>query len=304
MAAILGYLVVMHASDRLTRPTQLSGRSWWRALKRSGKNVGEHNLTTWAAALTYYAVLSIFPGLLVLISVLRLMGQHTMRSVLDYIESTAPGPVRQVLGSAIDNLKTGQGSTAGILVVVGVLAALWSASGYVGSFMQAANAVYEVPERRPFWKKVPLRLAITIVAGVVVGGSALAAVLTGSLARRAGNAIGLGSQAVTIWDIAKWPVLVILISLLFSLLYWAAPNTRQGFRWVTPGSMLAVVVWIAASAGFAFYVTNFGSYNKVYGTVAAVIIFLVWLWISNLAILFGAEFDAQLQRARPTQTGS
>jgi membrane protein len=292
------------AQDGPSKPTSLSKRSWLNVFKRTVRQVGRDRLTSWAAALTYYAILSIFPGLLVLIAALKLTGQQTTQKVLTNVESIAPGPARGVLAGAIKNLQQGQSSTAGVLAVVGLLGALWSASGYVGSFMQAANSIYDVPEGRPIWKKLPTRLAVTVVAGVIVGVAALAVVFTGSLARQLGKLVGLGPTFVTIWDIAKWPVLIILISLLFALLYWAGPNAKHGgFRWITPGSLLAVLVWIVASAGFAFYIANFSSYNKTYGSLAAVIVFLVWLWLSNLAILFGAEFDAELQRGRAIEAG-
>jgi membrane protein len=282
----------------------LGKHSWRGVLKRTATKVGDDNLTVWAAALTYYGILSLFPALLVLIAALRLTGQSTTQKVLDNLSSIAPGPARSILTSAINNLQHGQQSTAGVLAIVGILGALWSASGYVGSFMQAANSIYDVPEGRPVWKKLPVRLGITIVTGVIVAAAALAVVFTGSLARQLGRVLGVGSGVVTVWDIAKWPVLVILIALLFAILYWAAPNAKHGgFRWVTPGSMLAVVIWIAASAGFALYVANFSSYNKTYGSLAAVIVFLVWLWITNLAILVGAEFDAELQRGRAMAAG-
>lgn len=292
------------AQDGPASPTRLGKRSWWGVLKRTGKQVGEDKLTTWAAALTYYGILSIFPGLLVLIAVLKLTGQSTTDKVLNNITAIAPGPARSILTNAIKNLQQGQSSTAGVLAVVGILGALWSASGYIGSFMQAANAIYDVPEGRPVWKKLPTRLAITIVAGIIIGATALSVVFTGALARQLGKLLGLGSTAVTVWDIVKWPVIVLLISLLFALLYWAGPNVRHGgFKWITPGSLLAVVIWIIASAGFALYVANFSSYNKTYGSLAAIIVFLVWLWISNLAILVGAEFDAEMQRGRAIEAG-
>jgi membrane protein len=292
------------AQDGPAKLTGLGKRSWWHVLRRTVGQVGQDKLTTWAAALTYYAILSIFPGLLVLIAALKLTGQSTTDKVLHNITATAPGPARTILTTAVTNLQHGQASTAGLLAVVGILGALWSASGYVGSFMQAANSIYDVAEGRPIWKKLPTRLAITIVAGLIVGAAALAVVFTGSLARQVGKLLGLGSTVVTVWDIAKWPVLVVLISLLFAVLYWAGPNARHGgFKWVTPGSLLAVLIWIAASAGFALYVANFSSYNKTYGSLAAVIVFLVWLWISNLAILFGAEFDAEIQRGRAIEAG-
>jgi membrane protein len=292
------------AEDGPATPTKLGSRSWWGVLKRTVRQVGQDKLTTWAAALTYYGILSMFPGLLVLIAALRLTGESTTQRVLTNVTHTTPGPARSILSAAVTNLQRGQSSTAGLLAIIGILGALWSASGYVSSFMQAANSIYDVPEGRPIWKKLPTRLAITIVAGVIIAATALAVVFTGSLAKSVGQILGVGSSVVTIWDIAKWPVIVILISLLLAVLYWAAPNARHGgFRWVTPGSLLAVVAWVIASGLFTLYVANFGSYNKTYGSLAAVIVFLVWLWISNLAILVGAEFDAEMQRERAVAAG-
>ena len=286
------------------KPTQLGGRGWWHALKRTVKQVNEDNLTDWAAALTYYGVLSLFPGLLVLIAALRLTGKSTTQRVLDGLTGIAPGPVRSILTSAVSNLQHGQQSTAGVLAVVGVVGALWSASSYVAAFMRAANAIYDVPEGRPVWKTLPVRLGITVLTGVIVAAAALAVILTDGIAHQLGRLLHLGSSVVFVWDVAKWPVLVLLISLLFAILYWAAPNARHGgFRWVSPGGLLAVVLWLVASAGFALYVANFGSYNKTYGSLAAVIVFLVWMWISNLAILLGAEFDAEMQRGRAMEAG-
>jgi membrane protein len=193
---------------------------------------------------------------------------------------------------------------AGLAALIGIAVAFWSASGYIAAFMRASNAIYDVPEGRPIWKTLPIRLAVTILTGVILIVAALIVVFTGPLAEQLGRALGAGGLAVTVWSIAKWPVLVILVSLLFALLYWAAPNARQGgFRWVTPGGLLAVIIWLAASGGFAVYVANFSSYNKTYGSLAAVIIFLVWLWITNIAILLGAEFDAEMQRSRAIQAG-
>jgi membrane protein len=292
------------AEEGPAKPTDLGKRSWWKALKQTVKGFGEDNLSDWAAALTYYAVLSLFPGLLLLISVLRLTGTDTTQRIVDSLTAIAPAPVRDLLTTAAQDLLKGQQSTAGFFAVVGLVGALWSASGYIGAFMRASNAIYDVPEGRPVWKTLPIRIAITIVSGLILTAAALAVVLTGGLARQLGNLLHLGSGVVAVWDIVKWPVLVLMISLLFAVLYWASPNARQaGFRWVTPGSLLAVGLWLLASAGFALYVANFGSYNKTYGSLAAVIIFLVWLWISNLAILLGAEFDAELQRQRAVEAG-
>jgi membrane protein len=284
-------------------PARLSGRSWWGVLKRTVREFQDDNLTVWAAALTYYGVLSIFPGLLVLVSVLGLFGESVTGQLIDNIAAIAPGAVQDILTAAVENLQQSQGA-AGILAIVGLAGALWSASGYVSVFMRASNAIYDVPEGRPIWKTLPIRLGITIVVGILLVISALMVVFTGGLAEQVGDLIGVGPTLVTVWNIAKWPVLVVLVSLMFAILYWASPNARQGgFRWVSPGGVLAVFIWIIASVGFAFYVANFGSYNKTYGTLGAVIIFFVWLWISNIAVLLGAEFDAELHRGRAIAAG-
>jgi membrane protein len=283
-------------------PTELKPGSWWGALKRTVREFKVDNLTDWAAALTYYGVLSIFPGLLVLISLIGLAGQDTITTLVDNLGEATPGNVKDILTQAVNNLQRTQ-STASVLAIVGLLAALWSASGYVAAFMRASNAIYDVPEGRPIWKTLPVRIGVTLLVTVLLAASALAVVVTGGLADRVGRALGIGSTAVTIWDIAKWPVLLLIVSFLFALLYWASPNAKQGFRWVTPGSLLAVVLWVIASAGFAFYVAHFSSYNKTYGSLASVIIFLVWLWISNIALLLGAELNAELERGRQIAAG-
>jgi membrane protein len=283
--------------------TKLRPRSWFGVLRRTIKEFQEDGLTDWAAALTYYGILALFPALLVLVSIVGLAGQNTAQSLIDNLASTAPGSAKTIITNAIHNLQNSKGS-AGVLFAVGLLGALWSASGYVGAFSRASNAIYEVGEGRPFWKLRPQQVLITLVMVVLLAASAIAVVVTGGLAEQVGKLVGVGSTAVTVWDIAKWPVLVVLVSVMVAMLYYAAPNVRQpGFRWISPGSVLAVGIWIVASALFAFYVANFGSYNKTYGSLGGVIIFLVWLWISNLAILLGAEFNAELARGRELEAG-
>lgn len=208
-----------------------------------------------------------------------------------------------MISNAVQQLQ-GNAGVGSLLAIVGLLVAIWSASGYVAAFIRASNAVYDMPEGRPVWKVLPLRVGLTVVLMVLAVASALIVVFTGGLARQAGSALGVGDTAMTVWSIAKWPVLLVLVTGMIALLYWAAPNAKgRGFRWVTPGSLLALVIWMVASAGFAFYVANFGSYNKTYGTLAGVIIFLVWLWITNLAVLLGLEFDAELVRQRAIAGG-
>jgi YihY family inner membrane protein len=283
-------------------PTQLPGGSWWAAVKRTVREFQVDNLSDWAAALTYYSVLSIFPALLVLISLVDLAGPGTIQTLLDNLGQVAPGSVNQILRDAIDNLQQTRGS-AGVLALVSLATALWLASRYIAAFMRASNAIYDVPEGRPVWKTLPIRIGVTVVVMVLLAVSAVAVVATGGLAERIGRLLGIGSTAVSVWDIAKWPVLLLIVGFLFALLYWASPNARQPFRWITPGGILAVVVWVVASVAFALYVANFDSYNKTYGSLASVIIFLVWLWLSNTAILLGAELNAELERSRAIAAG-
>jgi membrane protein len=284
------------------RPTQLPGGSWWAAVKRTIREFQVDNLSDWAAALTYYAVLSIFPALLVLISLIDLAGQGTSKKLLANLGQVAPGSVNQILATAIENLQQTRGS-AGVLALVSLATALWLASRYIAAFMRASNAIYDVPEGRPVWKTLPIRIGVTVVVMVLLAVSAVAVVATGGVATRIGRLLGIDRTAVTVWDIAKWPVLLLIVGFLFALLYWASPNARQPFRWITPGGILAVVVWVVASVAFAIYVANFGSYNKTYGSLASVIIFLVWLWLSNTAILLGAELNAELERGRAIAGG-
>jgi membrane protein len=284
-------------------PTKLPAKGWFGALKRAGKEFSEDNVSDWAAALTYYGVLSIFPGLLVLVSLLGLLGPETTQTVQDTVTDVAPRGIGDLLNSVVNQVK-GSGSVASFAAIFGLLAAFWSASGYIGAFMRASNAIYDVPEGRPIWKTLPIRLAVTAVIGLMLIISAVIVVFTGDLAQAAGDVIGLGSTAVTVWNIAKWPVLILIVSLMFAILYWASPNAKHGgFRWVSPGGIFAVLLWIIASAAFAFYLANFANYNKTYGALGGVIVFLVWLWISNIAILMGAEMDAELERARAIEAG-
>lgn len=284
-------------------PTDLSARSWRGVLSRTFSEFKDDNLTVWAAALTYYGILAIFPAIIALVSILGLIGPSATQPLLDNVSQVAPGPAKDILTSTIQNLQNNRGS-AGVMFFVGIALALWSASGYVASFMQAANAIYDIPEGRPIWKTVPVRLGVTVALVALLAVSAVAVVLTGTLAKQAGDVVGVGSTAVTVWDIAKWPVLLLIISLMFAILYYFSPNVKQpGFRWVSPGGIVAVLLWILASAAFAFYVASFASYNKTYGALAGPIVFLVWLWISNLAILLGAEVDAELERGRRIEAG-
>jgi membrane protein len=272
-------------------------------LKRTVKEFQRDNVTDWAAALTYYGVLSIFPALVALVSIIGLVGHSATRPLLDNLGGFAPGPAHQILQRALNGLASSRGG-AGILFFVGLAGAIWSASGYIGGFVRASNAIWDVEEGRPFWKTIPLRIGLTVVMLVLLTATAVAVTVTGPLASKVGKLVGVGHAAVTVWDVAKWPVLVIVVALMFSILYYVSPNVRQpSFKLVTPGSILAVVVWMGVSALFGLYVANFGSYNKTYGSLGAVIIFLVWLWLTNVAILLGAELNAEIERGRQIEAG-
>ncbi|HEY0536495.1 MAG TPA: YihY/virulence factor BrkB family protein [Actinoplanes sp.] len=284
-------------------PARLGGRGLFGALRRTMKQFSADSLTDWAAALTYYGILSIFPGLLVIVSILGLIGNNGQQTVRDAAHQLASnGQLRQLVDTVLDQVK--QPGSAGLAAIIGIVLAFWSASGYVAAFMRASNAVYDVPEGRPIWKTLPIRVGVTAVVGIMLVLSAAIVVVTGDLAKVVGDKVGLGSAAVTTWDIVKWPVLVVLISLAFAILYWASPNAKTGgFRWVSPGGLFAVFLWVIASVAFAIYLANFANYNKTYGTLGGVIAFLVWLWISNIAILLGAELDAELERGRAIAAG-
>jgi membrane protein len=247
-------------------------------------------------------VLSIFPALLALVSILGLVGSSAIQPLIDNVSAVAPGPAREILTGALTGLQEGGG--AGLLFIVALAGAIWAASGYISAFMDASNAIYDMDEGRPIFKKLPLRIGITVLMLVLLAISAIAVVMTGPVAEQAGKVFGVGDSALTVWNIAKWPVLVLIVAFMLAVLYYSAPNVKQpGFKAVMPGGVLAVILWIAVSAAFAFYVANFGSYNKTYGALGGVIVFLVWLWLTNLAILLGAEFNAERARGRFIQSG-
>jgi membrane protein len=281
--------------------TDLSASSWTDALKRTVKAFQEDKLTDWAAALTYFGVLAIFPALLVVVSVLGLIGQSVTDSLIGNLEDVAPGPAQKIFTDAIRNLE-GARAASGVAFVIGLAAAFWASSGYVNGFMRASNSIYDV-EEGPLTKTLPVRLGLTLLLMVLAAAIAFAVTLTGGLAEEAGNLVGVGETAVDVWGAAKWPVLLLLVSFLLAVLYWGAPNVKQPFRLVSPGGLLAVLGWVIVSVAFAFYVSNFSSYNKTYGALAGPIVFLLWLWISNICILLGAELNAELERSRKLEAG-
>lgn len=295
-----------HTDERIPdKPTKLSGGAWRGVLVRSVKEFKADNLSDRAAALTYYSVLAIFPAFLVLVALLGILGQYpqTTNALLKIVAKLGPKSTVDSLRQPLTGVVRNKGG-AGALLGVGLLGALWSASSYIGAFMRASNVVYEVPEGRRFWQLRPLQIALTLVMVLMTSIVALAVVATGPLAKAVGDQIGLGKTAVTVWDFAKWPVLLVIVITMFSVLYYAAPNAKlPGFRWITPGGAVAITIWLVASVVFAVYVANFGSYNQTYGTIGGIIVLLIWLWITNLSLLLGIEFNAELERGRELQAG-
>lgn len=295
-----------NATRRDYRPTGADARTGvFPTLKRTATEFGEDNLSDWAAALTYYGLLSLFPALIALVSLVGLFGdpQATSQTITDIVTKIGPQSAAQTFSGPIESITSNQ-SAAGIALVAGLLVALWSASGYVGAFMRVSNVIYETPEGRPVWKLRPLQMLVTLAMVVLMAIVALGLVLTGPVVDAVAEPIGISSTATTVWDIAKWPVLAALFVTMISILYYASPNVKlRGFRWVTPGSIFALVVWVIASAAFAFYVSKFGSYDKTYGALAGMIVLLMWFWITNLAIVFGHQLNAERERSLEIDEG-
>lgn len=285
-------------------PTELTKPSWMFVLKKTAREFSRDQCTDLAAALTYYAVLSLFPAILAVVSLLGVFGQGqaTVDGVLQIVGDLGPSSAVDTLRGPIEQLV--QAPAAGFALLTGVAGALWSASGYVGAFGRAMNRMYEVEEGRPVWKLRPVMLLVTLVGLLLVACAAVMLAISGPIASAVGDTIGLGDTALTVWNIARWPIVLVIVVLAVAILYYATPNVQQPkFRWISSGAALAILVWILASVLFGFYVANFGSYNKTYGSLAGAIVFLLWLWITNLALLFGAELDSELERGRQLQAG-
>jgi len=284
-------------------PVKLTKPSWKYIARKTLREFSDDQCTDLAAALTYYSVLALFPALLALVSLLGLVGQRGKTDELvGVLSDMGAGSVADTIKGPLQQLT--ENSSAGLVLIIGIVGALWSASGYVGAFGRAMNRVYEIREGRPFWKLRPVMIVITLIAVILAGLVAIGLVVSGPLARAIGDAIGLGETTVTVWNIAKWPVLLALAALVVAILYYATPNVKQPkFRWISVGAAIAIIAWFIASALFGLYVSQFSNYNKTYGSLAGVIIFLLWLWITNLALLFGAELDAEMERGRQLQAG-
>lgn len=295
----------MSTSEGSADSTDLPKRRWGAIFKRTVGKFSATGATDLAAALTYYSMMSMFPALLALISLLGVFGQGpaTTDALLNVLVEM--GATEEQLKPISDYINSMQGSTgAGIALIIGLAGALWAASNYVNAFSRAMNTIYGVKEGRPIWKLRPWMLLITLIVLLLVVLVALSLVFTGGLAQSVGSVIGLGDTAVQVWNYAKWPVMFFIVVLVVALLYWGTPNVRPPkFRWLSPGAILAIIVWGVATAAFGFYVGNFGNYNATYGALAGVIVMLLWLWLTNVALLFGAVFDSEVVREGQLQSG-
>jgi membrane protein len=284
-------------------PSDLPRESLWAVLRRARHEFSRDRLVDLAAALTYYGLLALAPALVVLVAALGLVGTDIADRALEQTRSLAPGSTSQVLAQLVHQARENR-SGAGLGAIIALAVSVWSASGYVAAFMRASNVVYDVPEGRPLWKTVPIRIGVTLLAVVVLVASALIVVVSGPVAQQVGDLVGAGDTALLLWNVLKWPVLLVILGVLLAVLFWASPNARQGgIRWVTPGGVVAVLLWVLVSVLFALYVTHFASYNRVYGSLAGVVVFLVWLWLTNIALLLGAEVNAELDRGRAMTQG-
>jgi len=273
--------------------------------KRTFTEFSEDNMSDWAAALTYYGLLAMFPALIALVSIVGLVGNPatTTQTITQIISKLSPGSAAQAFSGPIQSI-TSHRSAAGVLLIVGIVGAVYSASSYVGAFMRASNVIFETPEGRPFWKLRPLQMLVTLIMLLLLTAVALALVLTGPIVSAVAGPLGVGSTGVSVWNIAKWPVLILVVVFMFTTLFYASPNVRlRGLRWVMPGAAFALVVWVLASVAFAFYVAHFGSYDKTYGTLGGVVALLVWLWITNIALLLGVELNAERERTHELKEG-
>jgi membrane protein len=285
-------------------PDDLTGRAWRLAFRQAWAEFRRDECTDLAAALTYYAILSLFPALLAVISLLGVFGEgaSTADTLLELIDRIGQEDAVDQLREPITQMT--ETRAAGFGLVFGLIGAVWAASGYVGAFGRAMNKIYEVDEGRPFWKLRPLNLAITVASVLLAAVVLVGLVVTGPFAEELGETLGLGDTTVTVWGIVKWPIMLLVVVFLVAVLYHATPNVQQPkFRWISVGAGFAIFVWVLASLAFGLYVANFGSYNKTYGSLAGVIILLLWVWLTNLALLLGAEVDAELERARQLQAG-
>jgi len=276
-----------------------------RLLKRTGREFLEDHMTDWAAALTYYGLLSLFPALIALASIVGLFAdpEATSRTLAEIVGNLGPETATDTFAGPVRSI-TAHRTASGLTLAFGFGLSVWAASSYVGAFIRASNVIWETPEGRPFWKLRPLQLGITLASILILALLVLGLVLTGPVVDAVAGPLGIGSTVQAAWNVVKWPVMVLLVLLVLGMLYHLAPNVRpRGREWISPGAVTALLIWMLASAAFTLYVGNFGSYDKTYGTLGGVVSLLVWMWITNLAVLFGAELNSEIERHRELAEG-
>jgi membrane protein len=273
-------------------------------LRRTARSFHDDRALDMAAGLTFYGVLAVGPAVIALVSVLSLLGQSAdvVTRVLDAAAELGPDAAVETVERVLDALPPPPSAGAGL--VFGLLGALWSASAYVTAFARAMNRVHDVDEGRPFWRFRPRMFVVTLLVLVVLAVVAVSLVATGPLTRLLGQALDSGSTALEVWQAVRWPAVLVLVIVVVAVLYHVTPNVRAPrFRLLSIGSTVAILGWVLASVGFNAYVARFGRYDAVYGSLAGLIVFLLWLWLANIALLAGAELDAEVERLRELRAG-
>ncbi|MEV7278759.1 YihY/virulence factor BrkB family protein [Streptomyces sp. NPDC093111] len=277
-------------------------RSWWRALRRTPGTMWRDDITDYAAALTYYAILAILPSLLVTVLAFALIGPDTAQRFVAHVTHYAPGQsgpeLRDLLDGALD-----QHSATWTLLAAGTVSAVWSSCSYLAVFRRALHRMHGVPDRRSPWRKAHRLLVTALVLLVLLAVSALVLILSGSVAGSVGAVLHLDAGVPLVWDLVRWPLLLFLVAVLVVVVFRTGPPSARRRRHSLPGGALAAVLWLTVSAGFALYTSVLGTYSRLYGSLGGVVVFLVWLWLSNLALLTGAQFTAELQRGASSEAG-
>lgn len=290
--------------ERLKQSDSVSTPSWWFVLRGTVREFLEDGLIDQSAALTYFTILSVFPAGITLVALVSLFGQDpaNLRYLASELDGVIPAETLETGMLILDSVITS--GSAGLGITAGTLIALWTASLYVRAFGRAMNRIYDVEEGRPLWKLWPQMVLLTAVLLVLLAVNIVLLVVTGPVAHTLGQLFGLGALALQTWGIVKWPLQLVLVAIMLALLYYYTPNVRlPRMRWISVGSVVAILIGALASFGFGVYVGNFARYDVTYGALAGVVIFLLWVWIMNLAILFGAELDGELERARQLRLG-
>lgn len=291
-------------SSKPDSPAEVEKRSWKFVVRRTLRAFGTDGCPDLAAGLTFYAILALVPAVMVSFSLISLLGrgEETARVVLDVVRALVPNapaaPVRDVIA------QIAEARLSGVVLVFGIGLALWAVARYVAALGRGMNRIYRVEEGRPAWKLKLGQLLVALVVIVCIAAVATLITVSGDVAEALGNAFGLGDMTLLVWRIARWPLLAAVVIFVLAFLYYFAPNVKLArFRWMSLGAAVALTVLLLASLAFGLYVSNFADYDRLYGAFGGIIVFALWLWIANIAILVGAEFDVELERVRELQAG-